>query len=473
MHPARPSKSRPSLLRALAYDVLARRDGVSGWKPHRRRFLTNCQLDQEAVVRLAQRRLTALLRHAYESSPFYRTRWNALGFRPSETFDPVAFANLPFLTKNIIRDEKAAMVSNRFAPADLELSYTGGTTGTQTAFFMDHACKVARVGRQWGIFEQCGYRPGLRRALVWGVHSELPPAGVGHSLNAMFRRYATGDETLCCTIMDAETTADFHARLTRFQPAVLHGYPSGLMELARVIEERDLPPVHVERILTTAERLTPAIRVRLRRAFGGEVFDLYCTREYGTIGFECPQHKGLHIDSESLWIEIVKDGCGVLPGEVGEIVITDLNNYGMPFVRSRTGDIGALSPLPCECGLPWPVLMAVDGRDSDIVFRPDGRIVPALMLTDLLMDFPGVHSQQFVQNSRENLDVLLVVTGDFPDNGAVDVEREVRTLMGEVTNVRVRLVDQLERNPVSGKTREVVCNVPAPAPPSGALATFK
>src|SRR5882762_7669827 len=60
---------------------------------------------------------------------------------------------------------------------------------------------IARLGRQWGILELCGYRPGERRGLVWGVHADLPPENLGGSLKRWFRQYAAAQEVLRCTLM--------------------------------------------------------------------------------------------------------------------------------------------------------------------------------------------------------------------------------------------------------------------------------
>jgi phenylacetate-CoA ligase len=252
---------------------------------------------------------------------------------------------------------------------------------------------------------------------------------------------------------------EFHGRLLRFRPQVMYGYPSALTELGRFIEDEGLEPIRVGTTITTAERLSAANRTQLGRLFGGEVFTLYATREHGCIAFECTMHEGLHIDVGGVALEIVKDGRPARPGEPGEVVITDLLNYGMPFIRSRTGDMGALSPEPCACGCPLPVLKSLDGRVSEVVCRPDGSLVPGLMLTDLFMELPSIRYLQFVQESVDQIEVRLVVAGEFTEAMRAEVLREVREVMGQDIAVRIRLVDDIERNPRSGKIQEVICKV--------------
>lgn len=460
-------------LRSLAYDVLCRRDRQSGWKPHRDALLSGMRKDAESLAREAEEGLRRILAHAYETSPHYRDTWSAMGLQPSTLRTSADLQRLPLLTKDIIRERKSSLLSERFREDELDLSFTGGTTGTQTPFYRDHACTVSRVGRQWGILELYGYRPGVRRGLVWGIHDDLPAQNVSRNLKQWFRRYASSQETLCCTILNERLMMEFHRKLLRFRPAVLYGYPSALVQLGRFIEDRNLEPIRVTTIFTTAERLRAAQRARLTQAYGGEVFNLYCTREHGCIGFECHRHQGFHIDTGSVFLETIKDGRPAAPGEAGEIVITDLLNYGMPFIRSRTGDVGMRAALPCECGSPLPLLRELDGRSSELMYRPDGSVVPGLMLTDLFMDLPSIRYSQFVQESIAQIDVLLVITGTLSEQLRTKVIREVRTLMGEDIEIRVRRVDDIERSPRSGKIREIVSKVEplaVPGPQTGPLA---
>jgi phenylacetate-CoA ligase len=447
------------LLRAAAYDILNRRDRLSGWKLHRKAFLKSTRMDAATLSAHAEHNLRRIVTHAYKTSPYYAAAWDAAAFRPTDSFRFEDLSRLPFLTKEIVKKEKTALVSRAFDPAELDLSYTGGTTGTQTSFYVDHDCAVARMGRQWGMFELFGYRPGMRRALVWGVHEDLPDPDRRNTLKQWFRRYASSQEALDCTVMRADEMRKYHARLMRFRPQVMYGYPSALTELGRFIEDERLEPIRVGTIVTTAERLSDANRSEMRRLFGGEVFTLYGTREYGCIGFECARHAGYHIDTGSVALEIVNDGRAARPGDAGEIVITDLLNYGMPFVRSRTGDMGALSPEPCACGSALPLLRSLDGRMSDVVYRPDGSLVPGLMITDVFHELPSIRYLQFVQDRMDELEVRLVVVGEFPEAMHAQVVREVRDIIGQEIAVRIRLVDEIERNPRSGKIQEVVCNV--------------
>ncbi|MGH9197398.1 MAG: hypothetical protein ACRD1T_16860, partial [Acidimicrobiia bacterium] len=181
--------------------------------------------------------------------------------------------------------------------------------------------------------------------------------------------------------------------------------------------------------------------------------------EHGCVGFECRTHSGFHLDVGSVAVEILKDGRPAAASETGEVVITDLLNYGMPLIRYAIGDVGALSNEPCDCGCPLPVFSGLDGRVADVLYRSDGSIVVGTVLSFLFTDLPSVHRVQFVQEDVSSLDVNLVLSpGAFTDIREPVIQR-VRSIMGSETIIRLHPVPDIPRNPRSGKFQEVICKI--------------
>lgn len=437
-----PPPASRSAFRSAAQDLLDWRDGTGGWKPHRAAFRTLLGQSPDGLQRDIEARLGRILMHAYQTVPYHRTAWQSY---------PLVLDKLPFMSKDIVKQHLDELKSER--GYRLDEAYTGGTTGTQTKFYRDKDCTIARVGRQWGILEACGYRRGMRRALLWGVHTEVNEGG-------RLRSYAENQDVLACGRMSEEALLRFYIHLQETRPPVLYGYPSAMAELGQFILDENLPRLRFDTIISTAERLTEERRSFLSETFGGgEVFNLYCTREYGCVGFECREHHGLHIDVGSIYVEIVKDGEVLPPSEVGEIVITDLLNRGMPMIRNRTADMGSMAAEPCSCGSPLPRLLSLDGRSTDVIRTPDGSTIAGLMLTDAFSELKNIRQAQFVQNELSALDVHLVVTEDFGEQDAQAALKELRELVGEQIELRLKKVPQIERNPRSGKYPEVISRV--------------
>lgn len=445
-------------MRALADDVMKRRDGLSGWRRHAREFRALLASTPGAVMAQSERRLRELLMHAGATVPYYRGLWEASGFRPAPSTTLDEFRRLPLLTKMDIRRRRDDLVSRVLRPTAMAIDYTGGTTGTQTSFFRDHACRTARVGRQIAILEQCGYRRGERRAMIWGAHADYPAAGPSRRLRQWVRRYASADEVLCCTVMSRHDMREYYERLRRFRPRVLYGYPNAIEEFVRFMIKETISPIRVQRVFCTAELLRDSQRALFAETLGADVFNLYCSREHGCVAFECDSHDALHLDAGSVFLEILVNGRPAKPGETGQIVITDLFNRAMPFIRYVTGDLGTAAAAPCACGSPLPTFSRLDGRLADLVYRPDGTVVSGLMLDDLFMGEPAITHAQFRQERLSGLDVLLVL-----DRGAArppDLESrvigEVRSIMGPDADIHVRIVPDVERHPQSGKYRLVI-----------------
>ncbi|MGH9161839.1 MAG: phenylacetate--CoA ligase family protein, partial [Vicinamibacteraceae bacterium] len=451
------------LLRSAAHDVVSWRDGFSGWRTARGAVRALLASSPDEVARQQQLKLRRLLLHAYRTVPYYRETWPTLGFTPTSATTAAELVGLPLLSKDVIRYERARLTSEAFAPDQLDLDCTSGTTGSRTSFYRDRGCRVARVGRQWGILEHCGYQPGDRRGLIWGVAADLPPRSATQTVKRRFRRFARANESMYCRVMSHDDMLEYYRRLRRFRPAVLYGYPNAIEQFARFVQRERLSPIEVRRIFCTAEQLNESQRALFQQVFGGEVFNLYCSRELGCVGFECHRHRGLHVDAGSVLVEILNNGQPAAPGESGELVITDLLNFGMPLIRYATGDLATRAIAPCDCGCPLPFIARLDGRKFDVLYRPDGSVVAGVLLSFLFMGQPSITLAQFVQEDSTSLDIYLVVDDGGSSHLQDAVIEETRPVMGPDVEIRVHFVPDIPRNPRSGKFQQVVCKIARPA----------
>ena len=96
---------------------------------------------------------------------------------------------------------------------------------------------------------------------------------------------------------------------------------------------------------------------------------------------------------------------------LGKMVITDLFNYGMPFIRYATGDRAVAGFTSCECGRGLPLMRKIVGRQLDVIRTPDGRIIPGEFFPHLMKDFQTVCRFQVVQDRPGRI----VAEGHVPD----------------------------------------------------------
>ena len=205
------------------------------------------------------------------------------------------------------------------------------------------------------------------------------------------------------------------------------------------------------------EQIYPFQREELERHFGARAVEFYGCTEVGPIAAQCPEGS-MHLLSDNSHIEICRDGEPVPDGEFGDIVATSLSNRAMPLVRCRIGDSGAISPDPCRCGRPYPVLASLVGRAADVFVAADGTKVHGSQLgtglQQLLATSPlGVIRQVLFQQSDPlHWKVLVESGGGFNEGLARQLTELVRANFGQQCAVEVERVSVVAREP-SGKFR--------------------
>ncbi len=206
--------------------------------------------------------------------------------------------------------------------------------------------------------------------------------------------------------------------LRRTRPEVIVCYTQSCAQFARWIVERGLRDWDDIPVICGAEAVLLADRHVLSQAFGPRIFETYGSRETMLIAAECEAHAGMHLSEENLLVEIIRDGERAEPGEVGDVVITDLHNYGMPMIRYSNGDLARpAAPDRCACGRGLARLECVDGRRADTLIDGEGNAVPGIVFHVLFSDARRELVRQFqaVQNVRGEVTLRVVRGRDFAE----------------------------------------------------------
>jgi phenylacetate-CoA ligase len=193
-------------------------------------------------------------------------------------------------------------------------------------------------------------------------------------------------------------------------------------------------------------------RMDIEDCFKVPVYNRYGGRDIDFVAQECPARKGLHINSEKVFLEIIKDGHPVPPGELGEIVITRLDNFAMPFIRYRCGDLGVMANCPCECGRALPLLEKIEGRVQDAIVTGSGKIVSGPFFAHMMKDCPEVKEFQVHQLAMDRLLILIVLHATQPFTSRARIERIIRQYMGPGMQIEFEICDTIPLTP-SGKRR--------------------
>jgi phenylacetate-CoA ligase len=423
-----------------------------------RRALERTQwLAPDALALHQQARLAAFIRDVYGRVPFVRRLFDSHGLKPADVQDVSGLRRLPLLDKATIRANTEDLKA--WDAKGLVRFNTGGSSGEPLVFYIGKERISHDVAAKWRATRWWGVDIGDREIVVWGSPIEL---------GAQDRIRALRDGLLRTRLLPAfelsESNLDhFVDAIRRFRPRMLFGYPSSLAFIAAHAESAAavLDDLGIRVAFVTSERLYEYQRETIARVFGCAVANGYGGRDAGFIAHACPEGR-LHITAEDIVVEIVDaEGRPVPVGRSGEIVITHLATADFPFIRYRTGDVGALDPEPCPCGRGLPVLGRLDGRATDFVVAADGTVMHGLALIYVLRDIEAIEQFKIVQESLTHTRVLLTAAAPVPDAVIADIGARFRQRLGDGVDVAIEQVADIPREQ-SGKYRYVVSRVGLP-----------
>ena len=402
-------------------------------------------------------RLQKLLQHAFLQSDFYSERLRAVGFSPDITITTDDFQRLPLLTKDDIRANCNRMIARNYTKEQLVPRKTSGSTGVSLEFFVDEESSQWKRAVTMTYDRWAGWDIGERVGAIWG-NPDCYQNWRMSLRNLLLTRHIPLDTLK----MGPDTMRAYHQTLLKKKPVILFGHAHSLYLFARFLEEKRLGGIRPRGIISTCMVLHDFERTTIERVFGCRVTNRYGCEEVSLIACECPQGN-MHLNCDSLIVEFIRDGQPVPPGEPGAIVVTDLTNYGMPFIRYKVGDVGVPSALrSCPCGCSYPIMESLEGRVADYVVTPDGNYISGISLTEnFAMHLPGVKQMQLIQEQVDYLIFRIVKGESFSEQTVADIDRLARERFGGAMRFSIEYVDSIQSES-SGKYRFCISKLQNP-----------
>lgn len=396
--------------------------------------------------------LRNLVQHTRQTCPYYTEEWAALGLDESRLTSLHDFQSWPLITRDTIRRNRLRMRTT--SEVKRMSKATGGSSGEPLQFDLDSGSNDRRTAMTYRGYGWAGAAPGSKQLYIWGAAVGNVPAWkrLKMDLHHRFDRHLI----LSCFEFTPEKMRSHFERMNQYRAEVIVAYTNPLYEFARFMQREGLKPMKPTSIVVGAEKLHDFQRKVIEEVFDAPVFETYGSREFMLIGAECSRHSGLHLSMENLLVEILNDDGAPTPhGEEGNVVVTDLFNYGMPFVRYVNGDRAVAGFDMCECGRGLPLLKKVVGRQLDTLDTPDGRKIPGEFFPHLIKEFPAVRRFQVVQEKLDVITLNLVVDGGLTLAEREQMLTEVRKCTGTHVDVRLQLVDDIPLTK-TGKLKVVV-----------------
>ena len=408
------------------------------WNDLEGTFFPESALDYMPAERLREvqlQRLKAVTALAYDRVPLFRERMDGKGVKPADVRRLEDVRQLPFATKNDLRDTYPYGLFAVPMSEVVRLHASSGTTGKPIV--VGYTAQDMEVWKQ--VIMRTLYAAGYSRGDVvqnmygyglftggLGLHGGLE--GIGATVIPI----SGGNSERQIMVMK-----DFGATAVCSTPS----YFIHLIEVAAkmgVDFKRDLK---VKRGVFGAEPWTDQMRRYIEAASGIKAYDIYGLSEIigPGVAAECACQDGLHVFEDHFLVEIV-DPTTLEPvpdGGEGELVITTLSKQAMPVIRYRTRDITAIEARPCACGRNLRRIRRISRRSDDMFIIRGVNVYPSQIETALLKTEANLPHYQIVLTRKSGLDQMEVrveITGEM-----------LRDRVGEMEQLQRRLARSIEQ----------------------------
>lgn len=429
---------------------------------HRYLELKNSEfISKEELEEIQLLRLRKILRHAEAKVPFYREKFKSAGVTWADVTSLGDIAKFPLLSKADVRENlHFQMFAEGVNVKGLHRISTSGSTGEPFVTYADRDQLEIRFAATLRALEMTGWRFGQKQMRLW--HQTLGMNRVQATKERidaflMRRTFVPAFE------LDESGLNNLRNLIEKKKPFLIDGYAESLNFLAGYVLNQGELSHSPKAVMSSAQALTKQVRNSIQNSLGATVFDKYGSREFSGIAYECGFDSGHHVVDESYIVEILVDGRPARPGEVGEVVITDLTNYSVPLIRYRIGDLATAigAEGSCECGRPHSRIGRIEGRTQAIVKCGNGVYLPGTFFAHFFKEHDStVRFFQIVQDVEHEFHLNLVLQNNLVPNAVENLVDELRIYCGSAEQTKI-IVDIVDEIPLlkTGKRSPVVSRV--------------
>ncbi|MBU2468678.1 MAG: hypothetical protein KKC78_08550, partial [Proteobacteria bacterium] len=415
----------------------------------------NQWISRDQLQELAWQKQKALVKHAYEKTPFYKEKYSQAGFEPGDLRRREDFERLPVLTKGEVRQNLERMRMQNLPEDRVRTMFTGGSTGVPLKVYQDRQGALWNDPMRFRTHGAWGLKMGVRIAHIWGLN----PLNEQYEQNqqSSWHRYLHNFVLLSAFDMTEEKMVKFAGILARYKPHLIISYTSAMYTFANFLLENGGPKWKTKAVWLTSEPIHDFQKQCIEQALSAPVYNQYGSVEVFYYAAQCRQRDGLHINSDFRTLEVVDEqGRGVGPGELGQVVVTDLVNYACPLIRYRNEDMASLVANSCPCGSSLPLMSEVTGRVYDMFGLKDGTQVYGHRFTTFF--YSHIDKVKTFQVHQISLDRALVKIVPVRDCPRQELKEALLTAFREYTkgqmDFEVSFVEEIARES-SGKYRFV------------------
>lgn len=398
----------------------------------------------EQMCDFRDKRLKLMIKHCYDTVPFYRNLFDDYGINPESIRDLEDLKKLPLLTKSIVKNNFNNLISTDINKNKVIKIKTSGTTGAGLTLY----CTRETIYEQWSSFwrarNNIGIEFGAWNAIFGGknvvsIEQQRPPYwrvnAAGHQV--YFSVYHLNDSNI----------EDYISEIEKRRIKWIHAYPSAINLIAQymVSHNRQLSS-EIKYITTGSENLLESQKSVINQAFGIKPYQHYGQAENVAIFSERKDHK-IFVDEDFSAVEFLYD-----PNlDTYKIVGTSLNNYAMPLLRYEIGDIADFRESN-----EGREILSLDGRKEDYIVLSNGTKVGRL--ADVFCHMTNIYESQIIQNKVGEIIIRIVKGCNYSYEDEKLLLNKLYLKIGKSEKIILEYVNEINRTK-NGKLRFVISNV--------------
>lgn len=411
--------------------------------------------EDHAMMRRRQgRKIHRVMKKAY-TIPFYRERFEACGCTPDDFRSAEDLAKFPVMTRADLRSwMQEELKDYDEEEGRLEIFRTSGSSGIPLRFALSHR-EAACMNANWiRVTMFAGYRPLREKMLSFlTTHSHVDPEKGDSFIQKLgfFRRKVVPEH-----LYVGEGMRDLIQLINDYRPDMIAFRKNVLVRLAVYAKNHNLTIWRPKAYTPVSEMVDGITRRLLLDTFGEGLFDAYGCNETGSCAVRLPGKDNYYIYSDTHVLNLVDDEDHL--ADEGRVIATTLYKFDFPIINYEVGDRATSETIG---GIRY--LKRIMGRTNDMVRHADGTETSATELMKIPNGITGVAQFRYVQNSLDEISILLVEDPGDRAHTREDIEaffaRKIEELYG-YPEYRLNFCWMEEIPPdQNGKMRCFICEV--------------
>lgn len=391
-----------------------------------------------AVEEYEFKKLKESINYAYKYSRYYNTLFKKMNASPDDIKTYKDFLEIPFVDKNIIRNNFADFVISDFPKRNILKVATGGSSGTPVEFIQSKNIWSKELAVYMNYFAKHNFFPNSLKATFKGGDFKNLPQDVYWFYNPV-----NNEVNFSPVHLTKKTVYKYVEHLNTLKPRFIHAYPSSLIFLMMYMKECRLNlDFEVDTVFLISESFAHTDIIQISKFFDCEVAATYGHTERlvfaesigdAVLGYQVNRRYG--------YFELIDDNGKLIDNtqKRGEIVGTGFDNYAMPILRYKTGDYSSYMNTAQK------IINLVDSPRKQLYIDDKyGNSIsrPTLLRQKELYEM-GVIKYQIIQKTPGKIEILIIVNSSFNENTYRKFQSILKQRVGERLDIDLTLTDKL------------------------------